>query len=112
MTMARRNRHIIKKWTGIGFLFGIAMNFLNWNVFYRDADGPVIHILQSVLGAIAKPSEWAVDYCVPIPHIYLLVVGDILMLIVQWTVIGTIIGLCLACFAIFIKHPQQPLSPR
>ena len=81
---------IVEAAKGLGF--GILMTILNWIVFYALPDGDVAHALQAVLVFASKPATLVTDFITQDGNIIVYFVLSILMVILQWTTLGIIIG--------------------
>lgn len=90
--MTNKSRIILVE-TAKGFGFGVLMTILNWTVFYTLPDGDVAHALQTVLVFASKPAILLTDFITQDGNIIVCFVMSILMVILQWTTLGFIIGL-------------------
>ena len=90
--MPQKHSKYIKEWTLQGFAVGVAASILHILFFYVFPDGDAIHAMQSILVIASKPAELVMRYCLPWLDLYGLAVAGPLLVILQWTALGFIIG--------------------
>ena len=90
--MTTDNYKILSAWVAKGFLFGIFMAILESLLAYCAPDIAAIRAVQIVISILHAPTMLGILPCMLCPHIYLIIVVRIVMIILQWTGIGFIIG--------------------
>ena len=82
----------VKLWVTGGFAFGALIAIMNWLFFYTLPESPMVHAVQGFLIVVGMPAQLLTLLCVQDGNIYAFTVVSYLMEILQWTVLGLIIG--------------------
>ena len=75
-----------------GFGFGVVNNIAYYCFFDIAPEGMLVHQVQVVLLTINYPASHFALLCLPDGNIYVFIAASIVMVLLQWTLIGLAIG--------------------